>query len=123
MKVSDAIIEYLKAEVIPQIAGESDFTAAVINGALRTGKKKISEKISNFSVLEQLGVCDNNGNIDADAAKEFVDGFFEGREKVGISLDEIMKSLTGIESEYELLAGKLNFTRKDGEKLLELLKR
>ena len=123
MKVSDAIIEYLKAEVIPHIAGESDFTAAVINGALRTGKKKISEKISSFSVLEQLGVCDHDGNIDPDAAKEFVDGFFEGREKVGISLSEIMKSLTGIECESELLAGKLNFTRKDGEKLLELLKR
>jgi hypothetical protein len=123
MNLAEAVIEYLRVEVVPRIAGESGFTAAVLSGALRTGKKRIAEKIESYSMLSALGVTDEQGNADADAVADFFDGAFEGREKINAPFAELFKIATGVESESELLEGDLIFTRKDADKFLEILKR
>lgn len=123
MTIAEAIVEYLRLEVVPGIAGKSELTAAILNGALRAGRKRVAEKISNLEILKSFGVTDEQGNADPEVAADFADGFFEGREKVSFSLAQILKALTGIESTSPLLQDKLTFTKKDAETFIELLKK
>jgi hypothetical protein len=121
MNISDAIYEYLRTEIIPMIAGESELTAGLLNGALRVGRKKISLKFKDNSILKSFGLVDESGNIDKENVKEFFDGVFDGKEKYNVSLAEILKTATGISSDSELLQGELKFSREDAEKFLLLL--
>lgn len=123
MKVSDAVAEFLKQEVIPHIAGESSFTAALLNGALNAGKKKFFANSGTPEIFTALGIADQNGNIDAGVIKDFVDGAFGSGSKVDVSLAELLKLATGVESASPLLQGRLTFTRSDADKFLELLRR
>lgn len=123
MNIVDALYEYAKAEIIPMIAAESEFTAGLLNGVLRTGRKKISVNVADNSMLRQLGFIQEDGQIDHEAMQEFIDGFFDGKESMPVSLAEVLKTLTGIDSENELLARKIKFTKADANRLLELLSR
>lgn len=123
MNISDAIYEYAKTEIIPVIANGSDFTAGLVNGILRAGRKKISVKISDNSMLKAVGIVKDDGNIDAETLKEFIEGVFEERTEMPITLADLLKATTGIDSDNELLQDKIKITRADAEKLIELIMR
>jgi hypothetical protein len=123
MNIAEAFIEFAKTEILPGLAGGSDFTAAVLNGALRAGKKRIAEKFNDAEIFKAFGVVDQNGSADVEAVADFFDGAFEGREKISLSLAELLKMATGVDSSSELLAGKVHFTKNDAEKFLELLRK
>lgn len=123
MNIAEAIVEYLRIEVVPGIAGKSELTAAILNGALRAGRKRVAEKISNMELLKSFGVTDEHGNVNADTVREFFDGAFEGRDKISASVAELFKAATGVESSSDLLAGQLTFTRDDVAKFMNILSR
>jgi hypothetical protein len=123
MNISDAIYEYAKTEIIPVIANGSDFTAGLVNGILRAGRKKISVKISDNSMLKAVGIVKDDGNVDAETLKEFIEGVFEERAEIPITLADLLKATTGIDSDNELLQDKIKITRADAEKLIELIMR
>ena len=121
MQVSEAIFEYLKSELIPHIAGDSEMTAAILNGVLRASRKRIAGAVSQNELIRNLGILDANGCADPEMVKEFAAGMFDGREKVSISLAELVKMFTGVESSSPLLQGKISFTSADAEKFIALL--
>lgn len=121
MQVSEAIFEYLKGELIPHIAGDSEMTAAILNGVLRASRKRIAGAVSQNELIRNLGLLDADGRADPEMAKEFFAGMFDGREKVSITMAEIVKLLTGVESSSVLLQDKLTFTAADAEKFIALL--
>lgn len=123
MKVSEAIVEYLNAEIIPNIAGDSEMTAAILSGALKASKNKITEKINSWELLKTLGAIDQGGNAAPEVFENFLTGMFEKKEKVSTSLAEIVKVLTGVDSSSSLLQGKLSFSLDDAQKFLDLLKK
>lgn len=123
MNITDALYEYAKTEIIPMVAGESPFTAGLLSGALRAGRKKINIKIGENSMLQAIGVVQENGEIDNDVLRDFFDGVFDGRENMPVSLAELLKITTGIDSDNDLLQGKIKFTRADADRLLDLLAR
>lgn len=121
MQVSEAVFEYLKSEIVPHIAGGSELTAAVLNGALRASRKRISAKISQNEFIQNCGILDGNGCADPETVREFALGMFDGREKISISLAELVKMVTGVESSSPLLQGKISFSAADAEKFIALL--
>lgn len=121
MNTADALYEFLKTEVVPAIAGDSEFTAALINGALRAGRKKISPKLTGNPMLQAVGLANENGEVDAEAFRDFADGMFDGKDSITTTIGELVKLATGIESESPLLAGELTLTRADADKFLALL--
>lgn len=121
MQVSEAVLEYLKSEIVPHIAGDSEMTAAILSGMLRASRKRIAEKISQNEIIRNSGFLDENGCADPEMVKEFAAGMFEGREKVSISLAELVKMVTGVESSSPLLQGKISFTVADADKFIALL--
>lgn len=121
MQVSEAVFEYLKSEIVPFIAGDSEMTAAILSGMLHASRKRIAEKISQNEILRISGFLDGNGCADPEMVKEFANGMFEGREKVRMSLAELMKMVTGVESSSPLLQKKIIFTAADAEKFIALL--
>lgn len=123
MNITDALYEYAKAEIIPMVAGESELTAGLLAGALRASRKKINIKIADNSMLKAIGLVGEAGEIDTEVLRDFFDGAFEGRENMPVSLAELLKMATGIDSENELLQGRIKFTRADADRLLELLAR
>ena len=123
MNTSDALYEYLKSEVVPMIARESDFVGGILNGALRVGRKRLAGKLSDNTMLKAVGLLNENGEIEAEMFREFADGMFDGKDSIPLTFAEMLKLLTGVESESELLKGKLWFKRADADKLLELLQR
>ena len=123
MNTADAIYEYLKAEVVPAIAGDSEITGAIITGALRASRKKFAPKLTGNSMLQAIGIADEAGEVDAEVFGDFIDGMFDGKEKVSVTIAELLKLATGVESESPLLAGELTLTRADADKFLELLRR
>lgn len=123
MNTSDALYEYLKSEVVPMIARDSEFLGGVINGALRTGRRKLAEKLSGNALLQMTGIVDENGEVNADMFREFADGMFDGKDFVPLSLAEMVKLMTGVDSDSDLLKSRLKLTRADADKFLELLQR
>jgi hypothetical protein len=123
MKTADAVYEYLKREVVPMIAGESELTGAIINGALRASRKKLSEKLSGNTIMQTLGIAGSDGELNSESFRDFAEGMFEERDSVSVSLAELLKMATGIDSDNELLKGKLTLTRADAEKFLALLEK
>ena len=123
MNIADVVYEYLRSEIIPKIAGESEITAGLLNGALRVGRKKRPLRVEDNAILKSIGLIDSDGAIDKENLKEFFDGVFDGKEKYNVSLSEVLKMLTGISSDSELLQGELKFSRADAEKFLSLLSR
>lgn len=123
MNTADAVYEFLKMEVVPVVSGGSEFTAAIINGALRAGKKKLTAKLADNPLLQATGIVNSQGVIDQESFAEFADGMFDGKDSISISLAEMIKFATGVESASPLLEGKLKFTRSDADKFLELLKK
>lgn len=122
MQISDAVFEYLKQEIAPLVAGESEITAGCLKGALRSARKKLSGSISSYNgLLQAIDLVDDKGEIKIENVREFIDGAFEDREVLRVSLAEILKAATGLESDSELLQDKLKFTRADAEKFLALL--
>jgi hypothetical protein len=123
MKTADALYEYLRTEVVPMIAGDSEFAASLINGVLRSSRKKLAPKLTGGPLLQAIGLADENGEVDADAFREFADGMFDGKDSISVSIGELVKLATGFESESPLLAGRLTLTRADADKILGLLLR
>lgn len=123
MQVSEAIVEYIKAEIIPVVAGGSELTGAILAGALRAGRKRIAGSVAESELLRSFGIVDASGNADTEMVKDFVEGAFEGRDKISVSLAEVMKVVTGVDSSSELLQRKLSFSKGDADKFIELLKR
>lgn len=123
MNTADAVYEFLKTEVVPVIAGDSEFAAAIINGALRAGKKKLTAKLADNPLIQATGIINAQGAVDQESFAAFADGMFDNKDAVSISLAEMVKFATGIESDSPLLEGKLKFTRSDADKFLELLKK
>ena len=122
MKADDAVYEFLKSEVVPVIAGESELTGAILNGALRASKKKIADKFSTGStVLQSLGMVREDGELNLETLRDFTEGMFEKKESISVSMAEIIKLATGVDSDNDLLKGKLTLTKSDAEKLLALL--
>ena len=121
MKVSEAVFEYLKSEIVPHIAGDSEMTAAILSGMLRASRKRIADKISQNELIRNSGLLDANGCADPEMVKEFAAGMFEGREKISVSLAELVKMVTGLESSSPLLQGKISFTSADADKFIALL--
>ena len=123
MNISDALYEYAKSEIVPVIARGSDFAAGLVNGILRAGKKKISVKFSDNSMLRSIGIVNEDGSVDAETLREFIEGVFDGRTEMPITLADLLKATTGITSDNELLQDRIKITRADAEKLLELIMR
>ena len=123
MNTADALYEYLKSEVVPMIAKDSDFLGGILNGALRMGRKRLAEKLGDSTLLKATGLLNENGEISAEMFREFADGMFEGKDFVPLSLAEVLKLLTGVDSDSDLLKSRLKLTRADADKLLELLQR
>lgn len=138
MNLVDAMYEYLKKEIIPLVSGDSEFTGALLNGALRTGRKKLAGKLGTPAILQSLGLVAEDGGVDAETFGEFADGFFEDRDVVALPVSDIIGTLTGVDTESPLLGemlkllpgvdpgvldDKLKFTRADADKFLELLRR
>jgi hypothetical protein len=122
MNITDAVIEYLRTEIVPLVAKDSALTGGILNGALRSARKKLSGKInSNSQILQALDITDEEGNINVENAREFFDGMFEGSDDIAVSLAEILRTATGLESDAEMLKDKLHFTKSDAEKFLALL--
>lgn len=121
MNTADALYNFLKEEVVPIIAGDSEITAAIINGALRTGRKKIAPKLTGNPLLQAVGLASESGEVDAEAFREFADGMFDGKDSISVSISELVKLATGVESDSPLLAGELTLTRADADRFLALL--
>lgn len=123
MKVSEAIVEYIRSEIIPHVAHGSELTEALLSGILRAGRKRIAEKISSNTMLQSFGLLDSDGNANPEMIREFAEGLFEGRDKISVSLAELVKKVTGVDSDSDLLKDKLTFSREDAGKFIELLNR
>jgi hypothetical protein len=121
MRFSEAVIEFLRSEVVPHIAGDSEMTAAILSGALRAGRKRIASTFENSDFVKIAGLADLNGSSDPAAVKDFLDGMFDGRDKISISLAEMVRIATGVESSSPLLANKISFTRADADRFLAIL--
>ena len=122
MKTADALYEYMRSEIVPMIAGESELTGAILNGALRAGRKKLAGKLTDNPALQALGMVDANGEADPEVFKEFADGVFDGRERLSLSIADVLKYATGVELQSDLLQSKLHFTRADADNFLSLLR-
>lgn len=123
MNIADALYEFARTEIIPMIAGESQFTAGLLNGVLRASRKKITVQVADNSMLKAIGLVQDNGEVDTETLKDFFDGVFENNDVLPISLADILKAATGISSDNELLQDKLKITRADADKLMNLLAR
>ena len=121
MNITDAIYEFAKTEIIPMIAGESELTAGLLNGVLRASRKKVSVNISDNSMLKAIGIIQESGEVDTESLKDFFDGVFERKEIFSVSLRDLLKTVTGIDSDNVLLRDKITFTRSDAERLMNLL--
>ena len=121
MNITDALYEFAKTEVIPMIAGESEFTAGLLNGVLRASRKKVSVNIADNSMLKAIGIIQESGEVDTESLKDFFDGVFERKEIFSVSLKDLLKTVTGIDSDNELLRDKITFTRSDAERLMNIL--
>lgn len=119
MKLSDAAYEYMKNEIAPIISQKSEISGAIFCGAIRAGRKKLDLKLTDNPLLRSIGLA---GEIEGDTAAEFIEGMFDGRESVSVSMAEIVKFITGVESESPLLEGQLTLTRADADKFLALLR-
>lgn len=123
MNIADALYEYAKSEIIPMIAGQSELTAGILNGALRAGRRKLTVNVADNSMLKAIGIVQDDGEIDKEILKDFFDGVFENQNTLPVSLADLLKAATGISSENELLQDKIKFTRVDADRLMELLSR
>ena len=121
MNITDAIYEFAKTEIIPMIAGESELTAGLLNGVLRASRKKVSVNIADNSMLKAIGIIQESGEVDTESLKDFFDGVFESKEIFSVSLKDLLKTVTGIDSDNELLRDKITFTRSDAERLMNIL--
>lgn len=121
MNITDAIYEFAKTEIIPMIAGESELTAGLLNGVLRASRKKVSVNIADNSMLKAIGIIQESGEVDTESLKDFFDGVFERKEIFSVSLKDLLKTVTGIDSDNELLRDKITFTRSDAERLMNIL--
>lgn len=123
MNIADALYEYARAEIVPMIAGESEFTAGLLNGVLRASRKKLNIKVADNSMLKAIGIVQDNGEIDTESLRDFFDGVFEGKENLSVSLADLLKAATGISSDNELLQDRIKLTRSDADRLMDLLAR
>jgi hypothetical protein len=123
MNTADALYEYVKSEILPMISGESEIIGSILNGALRAGRKKLASKLDGSTVLKAVGLLNENGEVDAETFRDFTEGMFEQKESIPITLAEMLKLLTGVESDSDLLKSRLVLTRADADKILELLQR
>lgn len=121
MNITDALYEFAKTEIIPMIAGESELTAGLLNGVLRASRKKVSVNIADNSMLKAIGIIQESGEVDTESLKDFFDGVFERKEIFSVSLKDLLKTVTGIDSDNELLRDKITFTRSDAERLMNIL--
>ena len=60
------------------VAGESELSAGLLNGALRASRKKLNIKIGENSMLQAIEVVQENGEIDKEVLRDFFDGVFDG---------------------------------------------
>ena len=123
MNIPDALYEYAKSEIVPMVAGESELMSGLLNGVLKASKKKIAGKLSDNQMLSNIGLLKDNGEIDIETVRDFFDGVFESRENLPISLADILKAVTGISSDNEMLQDKIKFTRADADRVMDLLVR
>ena len=123
MNTADAVYGYLKTEVLPLVSGDSEFVSGMLNGALRVSRKRLAEKLSDISILQVMGLIKSNGEVDAESFSEFASGMFEEKESIPVTLAEVLKMLTGVDSDSDLLKSRLVLTRADADKFLELLRR
>lgn len=129
MNISDALYAFVRNEIVPSLAAESEFTASLVNGALRAGKKKLAGKLSDSTLMRTFGFTDDAGNIVPETFREFADGMFEGKEAIAVPVVELLKIATGISIDMEtfpfayLLEGNLKLSRQDAEKFISLLTR
>jgi hypothetical protein len=123
MNTADAVYEYLKTEVLPMVSSNSEFIGGVLNGALRAGRKRLTAKLNDVSILHVMGLIKDNGEVDAESFREFASGMFEQKESIPVTLAEMLKILTGVDSDSDLLKSRLILTRADADKFLELLQR
>ena len=122
MNTADVLYKFLKSEVVPLLAGESEITAAIVDGALRAGRRKFASKLSDTPLLQTLGLTDENGDLDAETVGDFFDGVFEERDSVTVTLADLVKLATGVESDIPLLKKGLMFRRADADRLLKLMR-
>lgn len=136
MNTADAIYEYIKSEIVPMVAGDSEFAASLLNGALRTSRKAIAGKLADSTMLQTLGLIDESGKIDEENFKEFADGMFENNDVVKLPMQKLCQALLGknfnlesLETVIELaggdgdcLKGNLKLARADADHFLELLR-
>lgn len=123
MNTADALYEYIKTEVLPMVSGESEFIGGILSGALRASRKRLSAKLSDSTLLQAMGLLKENGEVDAETFREFAEGMFDKKEIIPITFAEMLKLLTGVESDSDLLKGRLLLKRADADKILELLQR
>jgi hypothetical protein len=103
------------------VSGDSELLGGILNGALRASRKKLAAKLGDATVLQAMGLLKENGEVDAEAFREFADGMFDGKESIPVTFAEMLKLLTGVDSDSHLLKGRLRLTRADADKFLELL--
>ena len=72
-------------------------------------------------MLQTLGIAREDGELNLETLRDFADGMFEEKKSVSVSMAEIIKLTTGVDSDSDLLKGKLTLTKSDAEKLLALL--
>lgn len=134
MNVSEALMEYIKTEIIPVVSGGSEMASAIMSGALRASKRRIAANPTVNNLLQTLGVQDDAGNVDNELVTEFLQGMFEGRENISVSYADLIKAMTKKDvtpiaevinayTEIDLINDKVTFSPADAEKFMALLKR
>lgn len=134
MNVSEALMEYIKTEIIPVVSGGSEMASAIMSGALRASKRRIAANPTVNNLLQTLGVQDDAGNVDNELVTEFLQGMFEGRENISVSYAELIKTMTQKDvtpiaevinayTGIDLINDKVTFSPADAEKFMALLKR
>lgn len=137
MNIENALYEFVKAEIVPMIAGNSEFAAALLNGALRSARKKFTFNLDNNTVLQTLGLVGENGKINEENLKEFAAGMFENKDVVRLPLQQLGSAFFGKDFDFEKLEtvialaggdeeffkGDLKFSRSDFDRFLQILQK
>ena len=69
-------------------------------------------------MLKAIGIIQESGEVDTESLKDFFDGVFGRKEIFSVSLRDLLKTVTGIDSDNELLRDKITFTQSDAERLI-----
>ena len=106
--VKESLAEFIDQRVLTAISGDQQMLKWVIGGASALYLTRLDTVVESYApMLKSLGVMDESGNIDVDAAELFINSAFSKQESV----------------RFPVIGVPITFDKSDGDALLQMMKR